>query len=102
MPQNVKGTFAAAPIAVPDALSDTLVIPSGITAAVLSLNGALDESDSVEVQKTLDNGQTWLAVETYAAPQSRTAFSVAHGEQWRLMAVGVPGQPISYSLSAES
>lgn len=100
MPANVKGTFAPAPGANSNAISDVLVITSGATVARLSLAGST--GDSVKTQRSQDNGQSWADQSTHTVPQVNTAVTVATGEQWRLMAVGVPTREIHYGLSLES
>ncbi len=103
MSQNIKGTFASGASSNAGQLSDTLVIPTNETSAVLNLSGAIDASNTVKTQKTTDNGLTWADVATYNSAQADTAVTVAHGEQWRLLSLAAQAyKSINYSFSAES
>jgi hypothetical protein len=101
--QNVKGTFASAASFNAGAVSDALVIPTGVTTMRLSIGGTIDASNTVKSQKSVNNGQAWADVTTYNSAQSATAVTVASGEQWRLAIVTQQAvKAMDYALSAES
>lgn len=104
MPQTIAGTFAGSAGAnTAGFLSDTLVIPSGVTTAILSISGNIDTSNRVRTRKSLDNGHTWVQVVSYTSAQTATAVPVVHGEHWQLLCSPSEfGKTIQYSLSAES
>lgn len=103
MSQNISGTFVNGQSANPGQISDTLVIPSGVTSARLNLSGAIDASNTVKAQKSVNNGQSWTDGSTYNSVQANTAITVAHGEQWRLVTVAQQAlKAVNYSLSVES
>lgn len=103
MSQNVKGSFASAASFNSGALSDALVIPSGVTTMRLTLAGTIDGSNTCKTQKSTNSGQTWTDQTTYSSAQSAVAVTVAHGEQWRVAIVTQQAfKQLDYSLSAES
>ena len=103
MSQKIAGTFVSGNSANPGQISDTLVIPSGVTAAKLTVGGAVNASNTVKTQKSTNNGQTWADVTTYNSAQNGTSVPVAHGEHWRLVGVAAQAlKAVDYSLSVES
>lgn len=103
MSQKIAGTFVSGNSANPGQISDTLVIPSGVTAAKLNLGGAINASNTVKTQKSTNNGQSWSDVATYTSAQTNASVTVAHGEHWRLVGVAAQAlKAVDYSLSVES
>ncbi len=103
MSQAVKGSFTSGQSVNIGQASDVLVIPSGVVAMALTLGGAIDASNTCKTQKSTDNGQTWADQTTYNSAQAAVAVTVAHGEQWRLVAVAAQAlKAIDYTMSVES
>jgi len=101
---HIAGTFAASyAISTIGALtSQILMIPSGVTQAKLYLTG-LDINNKVRMQKSTDNGVTWVNQTLYNSDQSGTVLTVAHGEHWRASVPDMEaGKSMAYKLSVES
>lgn len=102
MSQKIAGTFASAQSSNLGAISDVLVIPSGVTVAKITLGGVIDASNTCKTQKTT-NGLTWSDVTTYNSAQSNVSVTVAHGEQWRIALITQQVfKQLEYSFSVES
>ena len=99
----VAGTFANGGSVANGMRSEPLVVPFGATSMFLTLDGAIDASNTVKTRKSVDNGITWADQTTYNSAQAGTVVTVAHGEQWIVETVaGQAFKAIGYKLSCES
>jgi len=105
MAQKIMGTFATGLAPGAGATSDSLMIPTGKTAAVLNIAGGIDASNTVQLQKrAATTANDWSNVGgAYSSAQTDAPITVAAGEEFRLVLVtSQKEKAISYSLSVES
>lgn len=103
MAQEIAPTFFSTDISHRSQISDTLVIPSGVTTAILNIAGNIDASNTVRAQSSTDNGQTWAAGTLYSSAQTNVGITVSHGQHWRLFGnLTQAWKTIQASLSVES
>ena len=99
---NIQETMATGGNAATGNASDTLIIPTGMTTARLTITG-LDGSNTVKTQKRTTPGGAWVDQTTYNSNQSNVAVTVAAGEEWRILGVSQQAiKDISYKFSCES
>jgi hypothetical protein len=102
MTAQVSGTFANGQSVGVGIRGDVLVIPSGYTSMQLTLDGAIDGSNTVKTRKSTNGGQTWTDQTTYNSAQAGVAVTVAHGEQWVLETVtGQASKQIGYRMECD-
>lgn len=80
---------------------DTLCVPTGATAMLLTLTG-MDASNTVKSQKRVAGG-VFADQTTYNSNQTNTSVPVVAGEEWRVTCVAQQAiKEIRYKLSCES
>lgn len=104
MAQTIQGTFAYrnASSTARNQVSDTLVIPTGVTSMRLSTVGC-NGSNTLRTERSTDNGATWAAQTTYNSEQTLASISVTENDQWRIASVVQQAlRDLQYRLSVES
>lgn len=97
---TIAGTFSTGSTASVGNVSDTCVIPSGVTTMRISTSG-LDASNTVRTEKRTTPGGTFTAQTTYSTDQNSAAVTVAPGEEWRLFQLTQqPIRDVRYRLQA--
>lgn len=97
----VQETFTTGGSASVGNVSDSLIVPTGVTSMKLTTTG-LDGSNTVKTQKRVAGG-TWADQTTYSSDQTATAITVAAGEEWRLVQLTQQAtKDVRYKLSCES
>jgi hypothetical protein len=103
MSQKIRATFVSGQSVNAGQISDVLMIPTGVTSALLNIVGDIDGSNTVKTQKSTNNGYSWADQTTYSSQQINVAVTVVAGEQWRAVCNSVqPNKLIALSLSVES